>query len=295
MSTVARAETRSAAATDLPPAVAKALATPIAGTPGMVDAAGVEWPTITWGDEGDPPLLLIHGVTSNAGIWWRVGPALAASGRRVVAVDMPGHGRTGHARRSHLFLDTARELVSFVRTANLDSTALAVLGHSWGGMVTAHLPAAGLAPRTLILLDPPYLTLGRLEALTKEPSERPYATLEESIDAVRASNPTWSDGDVAAKAQALTEFNAQLVLDVLLKNGDWDAGMGALQYPRAGDVDVWLIRGEWDSGGFIPDSKVAAIEHQLGAGHVITIAGGPHSPQRTHPEATILAILRALG
>jgi hypothetical protein len=28
---------------------------------------------------------------------------------------------------------------------------------------------------------------------------------------------------------------------------------------------------------------------------VITIAGGPHSPQRTHPEATILAILRAVN
>jgi hypothetical protein len=27
---------------------------------------------------------------------------------------------------------------------------------------------------------------------------------------------------------------------------------------------------------------------------VITIADGPHSPQRTHPEATVLAIVSAL-
>ena len=56
-----------------------------------------------------------------------------------------------------------------------------------------------------------------------------------------------------------------------------------------------MIRGEWSTGGFIPDSKVPAIERQLGADHVITIAGGPHSPQRTHPEATVLAILNAIG
>jgi pimeloyl-ACP methyl ester carboxylesterase len=261
----------------------------------MVDAGGVRWPTISWGEKTDPPLLLIHGVTSNAGIWWRLGPALAASGRHAIAVDMPGHGRAGHAPRSHRFRDTARDLVAFAQAADLDGAALAVIGHSWGGMVTAHLPAAGLAPRTLILLDPPYLTLGELEALTKEPTERPYATLRESIDVVRASNPSWSDGDVAAKAQALTEFNPQLVVDVLLKNGEWDAGMTALRDPQASGVDVWLIRGEWATGGLIPDSKLTAIERQLGAGHVLTIAGGPHSPQRTHPEATILAILRALG
>jgi hypothetical protein len=59
-------------------------------------------------------------------------------------------------------------------------------------------------------------------------------------------------------------------------------------------VDVWLIRGDWSAGGFIPDFKVPDIERQLGADRVVTIDGAPHSPQRTHPEATIVAILRAL-
>jgi len=285
----------SASAADLPPAVAAALASLGAGVRGEVDVESTIWPTISWGDAGDPPLLLVHGVTSNAGIWWRMGPALAASGRRVIAVDMPGHGRTAPGPRSHRLADTAAELVAFARRAHLDRPDLAVVGHSWGGMVSANLPAAGLRPRTLILLDPPYLTRGRLEALTRQPTEVPYATLDQSIAAVRAENPTWSDGDVAAKAQALTEFNPQLVLDVLLKNGNWDAGMAALRDPNAAGVDIWLIRGEWETGGFIPGSKVPAIERQLGSSHVITIAGGPHSPQRTHPEATALAILRALG
>jgi pimeloyl-ACP methyl ester carboxylesterase len=208
---------------------------------------------------------------------------------------MPGHGRTAPATRSPVFLDTATELAEFIRAAGLDRPNLAVVGHSWGGMVTAHLPAAGLAPRTLVLLDPPSLTLARLRALTESPTERDYATVEEATAAVRAANPTWSEGDVAAKAQALTEFNPQLVLDVLLKNGDWDAGMAALRHSNAAASDAWLIRGEWDTGGFIPDSRVPRIEAQLGADHVITITDAPHSPQRTHPEATVLAILRALG
>lgn len=280
---------------DLPPAVAAAVAEPTPGTAGDIDAGGTRWPTLAWGDPSLPPVLLVHGVTSNAGIWWRVAPAIAAAGRHVVAVDMPGHGRTAPAPRPHRFLDTATELAGFIRAAGLAGPELAVVGHSWGGMVVAHLPAAGLAPRTLVLLDPPSLTLARLRALTESPTERDYASLDEATAAVRAANPTWSEGDVRAKAIALTEFNPQLVLDVLLKNGDWDAGLAALRHPAASGSDAWLIRGEWDTGGFIPASRVPRIEAQLGADHVITIEGAPHSPQRTHPEATVLAILRALG
>jgi pimeloyl-ACP methyl ester carboxylesterase len=213
----------------------------------------------------------------------------------VVAVDMPGHGRSKARATSHRFADTASELATFIRAAGLDRADLVVIGHSWGGMVTAHLPAGGIGPERVVLLDPPVLTLGRLEALTKDPTERDYATLDEAAAVVRAANPTWSDGDVVAKAQALTEFDPQLVLAVLLQNGDWDGGMAALRDPNAAGIPVWLIRGEWASGGFIPDSKAKEIEAQLGEGHVITIASGPHSPQRTHPEATVLAMLRALS
>jgi pimeloyl-ACP methyl ester carboxylesterase len=284
-----------ATAADLPPAVAAALADPPPGESGQLAVGDATWPTTSWGEPADPPLLLVHGVTSNAGIWWRVAPALAAAGRRVIAVDMPGHGRTDPAPRSHLFADTAAELAAFARAAGLDRPDLAVVGHSWGGMVAAHLPAAGLAPRTLVLLEPPVLTLGRLKALTEEPTDPDYATLDEAVAAVRAANPSWSEGDVVTEAKALTEFNPELVLDVLLKNGNWDGGMAALRHPSAGGVATWLIRGDWDAGGFIPDFKVPEIEGQLGVDRVVTIAGGPHSPQRTHPEATILAILRAIG
>jgi hypothetical protein len=40
---------------------------------------------------------------------------------------------------------------------------------------------------------------------------------------------------------------------------------------------------------------VPKLEAALGRDHVITIREAPHSPQRTHPEATLVALLRALG
>jgi len=289
-----------ATAADLPAAVARALAATRAedappGEPSTTPVDGADWGSRSWGSPADPPLVLVHGVTSDSGTFWRLGPALAASSRRVVAVDLPGHGLTGGWRGHHRFAETAAELAAFIRAAGLDTPGLAVLGHSWGGMVVANLPNAGLRPRTLILLDPPHLTLNRLYALTDSPSEQLYETTAEARDRIRAENPTWTDGDVDAKAAGLTRFSVEGVLAVLRQNGPWDAGVGVLGDPAAAGIDAWYVRGEWHDGGLIPDHAVKKLAGRVGPDRVLTIAGGPHSPQRTHPEATALAILSALG
>ncbi|MEA2673038.1 MAG: hypothetical protein QOI92_230 [Chloroflexota bacterium] len=284
-----------ATASDLPAAVAAALAAPGDGTPGWVETEGTRWATLSWGVTHDPPLLLLHGVTSNARIWWRIGPALAAAGYRVIAIDMPGHGRTQSWRGRHPFEATAEDVAGFVRAAGLERPDLAVVGHSWGSMVAARLPVAGLKPRVIVLLDPPALTVAQFEVFVQDPGEQLYATYRDAAAAMRAANPSWTDGDVAAKASGLTEFNPDAVLAVLLENGDWDAGLSAARVAHERGVPMWVIRGEWEAGCLIPDALVPQLEAAFGRDHVITIRNAPHSPQRTHPEATLVALMRALG
>ena len=51
--------------------------------------------TRTWGDPSAArSAVLIHGVTSNAASWVRVGPALADQGYYVVAPELRGHGES---------------------------------------------------------------------------------------------------------------------------------------------------------------------------------------------------------
>jgi pimeloyl-ACP methyl ester carboxylesterase len=280
---------------DLPIPVATALRHPAEPAHGRVDVDGTSWATLSWGDLAHPSLLMVHGVTSEASIFWRIAPAVAASGRHVTAVDLPGHGRTGRWSGRHRFGETASDLGTFVRAAGLDQPDLAVLGHSWGGMVVAALPAAGIVPAVVILLDPPFLTRDQLEPMTRDPLERFYDDPEEAFAAIRQAYPGWTDADVRSKANGLSRFDVEGVRAVLLDNGDWDAGLAALADPAAAKVAVWYIRGELRDGGLIPEPAIPALVARAGAGHVLTIAGGPHSPQRTHPEATVLAILRSLA
>jgi pimeloyl-ACP methyl ester carboxylesterase len=280
---------------ELSAAIRRALEAPAPGRPDRTAAAGRTWGSVSWGDPADPPLLLLHGVTSDAGTFWRLGPALAAAARFVVAVDLPGHGATGSWRGEHRFVETARDVIAFAATARLDRPDLVVLGHSWGGMVTAALPAAGLRPAALILLDPPAMPVSVMEAMTRDPEEQPGPDIESTMRALVRAHPEWAEGDARAKAEGLARFDREAVRAVLFDNGDWDAGLASLADPAAAGVPVWLIRGAFERGGLIPDAAVPAIADRIGADHVITIADAPHSPQRTHIEHLVEAVLRALA
>lgn len=279
----------------LPGPVANELARPDTGERITVGAVGIPWSALVWGEPTARPLLLIHGVTASAAVWWRVGPAVAASGRRVIAVDQAGHGRTGHWPGHHRMRDNAADLAAFARAADLDRDDLQVVGHSWGAVSAAALPIAGLRPATLVLLDPPVLRFDRIALEASDPSQQPFATLDEAITAIRAAEPDWSDGDVRVKAEAFMELDFDAARAVLLENGDWDGGLADLRDPAAAGVDTWLIRGDPTAGGYVDDEAAEEFGALIGSDHVITIAGAPHSPQRTHPVETTAAILRALG
>ena len=280
---------------DLPAAVFAVLDTPPMHAWIEVEAAGISFAARTWGDPAAPPLLLVHGVTASSQVWWRVGPALAVGmGRRVVALDQAGHGRTGAWTGHHRFRDNAADLVAFATAAGIARPDLRVVGHSWGGMTGAALPAAGLRPEVLVLLDPPAIPLAAISSMLNDPIERHYDDVDDALHALGGLYPAWPWGDLLAKAEALTQFDQVAVRAVLTENGDWDGGLADLADPAAAGVSVRIVRGEPAAGGLIPDGAAAAQAARVGRQHVLTIRGGSHSPMRNRPEATVLALLRAL-
>lgn len=295
------AETQSAE-TALPALVAAALGAAPEPDPDIdlsriVEAGGVPFAMIEWGDPADSPIVLIHGVTSSAETWWRVGPALAASGHRVMALDLPGHGRTGHWNGHHRFRDAATDVVAFLRAADLDRPDLRVVGHSFGAMAAAALPIAGLSPQRLVLLDPPAAPQAGMRTMAEDPVERHYDTVAEGVAVIAAAYPEWTRGDVIAKAIGLHRVEEGAAFAILLENGDWDAGVADLDAAAAGGIlpETWVVRADPAAGGLTFDGALPALAAIVGADRVITLAGAPHSPQRTHPVETVAALMQALG
>jgi pimeloyl-ACP methyl ester carboxylesterase len=77
-----------------------------------------------------PPVVLLHGLTCNLAYWLRVVPLL--SDVRVVALDLRGHGLSGH-RDSYAYADYAEDMFRLLDELDLDRVPVA--GHSLGGYV----------------------------------------------------------------------------------------------------------------------------------------------------------------
>ncbi|CAM5512557.1 MULTISPECIES: alpha/beta fold hydrolase [Streptomyces] len=103
-------------------------------------------------DDVRPPLLLLYGLTFDRRHW---GPFLAQlpAGRRVLAVDLPGHGASPQST-SYAPDDVAAAVHRAVTAAGLDTPI--VVGHSIGGLL-ATVYAAGHPVRGVVNIDQPLL------------------------------------------------------------------------------------------------------------------------------------------
>jgi pimeloyl-ACP methyl ester carboxylesterase len=94
----------------------------------------------TWGTDG-PTVVLLHGVGGVSGLWEPIARRLAER-RRVVAVDLRGHGRSADITGGLSLADFTEDLDRFLRAEA--PGAVTLIGHSFGGCIA--LNYAALAP-----------------------------------------------------------------------------------------------------------------------------------------------------
>lgn len=100
---------------------------------------------LQWGDASLPPLLALHGWLDNAASFARLAPLLAAR-RRVIALDLPGHGHSVHLPVGPLRYHNLDQVDHVLDAA--DALGLArfdLLGHSLGAGIASLTAAAAPA------------------------------------------------------------------------------------------------------------------------------------------------------
>ena len=96
--------------------------------PGAVLVAGTEITYRAWGTPGASGLILVHGGAAHARWWDHIAPLLT-TGRRVLAVDLSGHGDSG--RRAAYSLDAWAEEVMAVAAAAASPDRRSSSGTAW--------------------------------------------------------------------------------------------------------------------------------------------------------------------
>jgi pimeloyl-ACP methyl ester carboxylesterase len=223
----------------------------------------------TWG-AGARRALVIHGASSSAEVWWRLGPDLAALGFTVVAPDLRGHGHSPDDgdwslpayRDDLLALGTGWDLV---------------VGHSLGGLLAVAAQRAQPAfARSLVLEDP---------ALRFEVTPEFLAWLVQDFAApmtvaeMARSRPNWDRRDVETKVRSLHAVGAEAI------RATFDA---------FGDTDVWrtladlgvpglVIGADPACDAMVTDADIAAAAAIPGI-DAIMIPGSSHSIHRDSYE-----------
>ena len=103
------------------------------------------------GPDAAPPILLVHGLASNARIWDLLAPLLAPN-FRLVAIDQRGHGLSGKPDDGYDLPTIAGDLAGAI--AALGWPRPLIVGHSWGANVALQLAADHPdLPAGIVLLD----------------------------------------------------------------------------------------------------------------------------------------------
>jgi magnesium chelatase accessory protein len=112
-----------------------------------IPAGGLLWNVVEAGQ--GPVVLLVHGTAASVHSWRDVIPLLSDS-FRVITMDLPGHGGTGHRSSADLSLDgMGNGLVALTKELGISPSI--VVGHSAGAAVLAWACARKkLTPETYI-------------------------------------------------------------------------------------------------------------------------------------------------
>jgi len=123
------------------------------------------------------PVVLLHGLASNARIWELVAPYLGQSGLEILAPDGRGHGLTDKPDGDYGFATFAQDLAAFISACDLERPLL--VGHSWGANLAldyaARVPVGARSPAGIVLVDGGMIQLDAIPGNTWEATRQRLA------------------------------------------------------------------------------------------------------------------------
>jgi pimeloyl-ACP methyl ester carboxylesterase len=237
----------------------------------MADELYFEW----YGEPGDeqPPLLLVHGggstIESN---WGRLIPVLE---RRILAVELQGHGRTATGDHPASFEGSADSVAALLEKNA--AGPVDVLGFSNGGQVAMQLairhPAA---VRRLVVASAPFRRDGMVDGFWEGLAAATYADLP----------PAYRDADLAvsgdpAHAEAMFHLDREQMLTGFT---DWpDRLVASITAPTlviAADQDVVRPEHTVRLASLIPGARLLIVPGNHGDYLGELTAAGDYGPLR---------------
>jgi pimeloyl-ACP methyl ester carboxylesterase len=277
----------------------RALAVPF--TDEFVEVAGASIHYLAFGQPGRRGLIFVHGGGAHAH-WWAPLAATFAHEYRVLAIDLSGHGDSGH--RDVYDLEQWTDEVVAVGAAGGLSGRPVIIGHSMGGFVTIATAALhGQHVEGVIVCDSPVadidpeITAYRLREAFGRP--RTYADLEDAVRHFRTVPPQdhyldYVIDEVARRSLKPVDGGWQWKFDRGIFE-QFGAGIRSIAAPYLSEVNCRLALLRSECGLVTPDIGQSMYERLGRVTPVIEIPEAGHHAMLDQPLLLLTALRTLLG
>ncbi|WP_158303058.1 alpha/beta fold hydrolase [Prauserella endophytica] len=248
---------------------------------GEVDVGGVPIRFLAWGEPGSPATILVHGGAAHA-MWWAPIAARLDPDSYVVALDLSGHGCSGH-RPVYAVEHWAEEIAAVAEAVS--PAPATVVAHSLGGIVTScamtRADLAGRFRRAVLVDAPVWPDAAAPEQPLADREIRPhrtYANAAEALGRFRLVPPQPCDNDWYVEHIAWHSLRP-----VAPSGWQWRFDPRIFANPT-GDHRITRFEGSLDRAG-CPFAVVMGERSYLAPGARAALADRPGTPLRFVPDA----------
>ena len=262
-----------------------------------VSVNGLNLHYLHWGNPQATPVLLLHGLCSNAHYWDFFARSLKPD-YRVLAIDLRGHGDSSRAE-SYGFKEYTQDLEVFVTRLGISNMAL--IGHSMGG-INAIIYAARHPDQVekLVVVDiGPEIDTAGAERMHGEWAKEPesFASEEEVIMYKKQIQPRYSDAFIRHHVRHSIKKgeDGRLVFkyDKALFKTELHSPEWLWEYVKQVICPTLVVHGE--ESDFLLAGAAQRLASTLAFGSVVNIERAGHSVPGDNPEAFQTAVRRFLS
>ena len=246
-------------------------------------------------DTAKPSIVFIHGVLNDHSVWILQSRYLANHGYNVLAIDLPGHGKS-QGNCPQTVESAAQTVLDLLDAAGITKAAL--VGHSWGSLIALH--AASLAPQRITHLamvciaSPMRVSPTLLDNALSNPQAAIHMVNTFSHSSL-APPPaslgpgTWLYGGHRALMRRVLASNPrENVFHIGFTACDHYSGANtAVSHINSAQAATLFIVGELDQ--MTPPKAAQALIQLAPSAKVVTLKGG-HNLMSEAPDATLFAL-----
>ena len=241
-----------------------------------------------WPARNAQNVIFLHGMSSRSDTWEQVINELDEI-FDITAIDLRGHGRSGHLAGYYKLEDYAKDIIDVIE--KIEIAPVIVVGHSLGAMVAMEAFSRNQSLfRGQILEDPPIFGKEVMQSIDPDRFDG-FVRLRDLVsrafskqrieEVLSKQNPSFSYDQIKSMSDSVFPLDTDVLNHLIDKRLDWS---DRFQVPACmSGTNTLILYGEFNIGGWLNENHVLRVKSLIHSSNFELWDGSGHSLHRDDP------------